>query len=218
MCRSRLWLLYWVSTQILLMPALTRFDSAKSTSRYRPPNGTADFALSSVRGASRLPAAPARTMPMTRRFANLPTSRGVPRSGSAKPVDQVLLQFPQPRGQLVAETAEKLRDLVRLQLPGLPVHRKQQVQVSLADLESVEVQRARRGQQPDRRLGRLGLTQQSLHDPLQHADVLAEARPHEPARGILAEPVDVVQPRQLGRVRRGRAERQPVPEVVAHVV
>jgi hypothetical protein len=49
-----------------------RFDSAKSTSRYRPPNGTADFALSSVRGASRLPAAPARTMPRTRRFANLP--------------------------------------------------------------------------------------------------------------------------------------------------
>ena len=52
MCRSRLWLLYWVSTQIFLMPALTRFDSAKSTSRYRPPNGTADFALSSVRRAA----------------------------------------------------------------------------------------------------------------------------------------------------------------------
>jgi len=33
MCRSRLWLLYWVSTQIFLMPALTRFDSAKSMSR-----------------------------------------------------------------------------------------------------------------------------------------------------------------------------------------
>ena len=83
MCRSRLWLLYWVSTQIFLMPALTRFDSAKSTSRYRPPNGTADFALSSVRGVSRLPAAPARTMPRTRRFANLPTSRGYP--GQAQP-------------------------------------------------------------------------------------------------------------------------------------
>ena len=66
MCRSRLWLLYWVSTQIRQMPPLARLDSAKSTSRYRPPNGTADFALSSVSGASRLPAAPARTMPRTR--------------------------------------------------------------------------------------------------------------------------------------------------------
>src|SRR5215475_3444035 len=169
MCRSRLWHLYWVSTQIFLMPALTRFDSAKSTSRYRPPNGTADFALSSVRGASRLPAAPARTMPRTRRFANLPTSPGIPRPGSAEPVDQLLLQFPKPGRQVVAETAEELRDLVRLQLPGLPVHPEQQVQVSLADLEPVQVQRACRGQPPDRRLDRLGLTRQPLHDPLQHA-------------------------------------------------
>ena len=63
--RSRLWLLYWVSTQIRRMPALTRLDSAKSTSRYRPPNGTAGLARSSVSGASRLPAPPASTMPRT---------------------------------------------------------------------------------------------------------------------------------------------------------
>src|ERR1700734_3626211 len=37
-CRSRLWLLYWVSTQIRRIPPLTRLDNAKSTSRYRPPN------------------------------------------------------------------------------------------------------------------------------------------------------------------------------------
>ena len=30
MCRSRLWLLYWVSTHIRRIPALARFDSAKS--------------------------------------------------------------------------------------------------------------------------------------------------------------------------------------------
>ena len=33
MCRSRLWLFYWVSTAIRSTPAFTRFDSAKSISR-----------------------------------------------------------------------------------------------------------------------------------------------------------------------------------------
>src|ERR1039457_4961068 len=80
MCRSRLWLLYWVSTQTRRMPALTRLDRAKSTSRYRPPNGTAGLARSAVSGprplcrsaglarsavsgARRLPAPPASTIP-----------------------------------------------------------------------------------------------------------------------------------------------------------
>ena len=58
MCRSRLWLLYWVRTQIFLMPELARFDRAKSISRYTPPNGTAGLARSSVSGASRVPAPP----------------------------------------------------------------------------------------------------------------------------------------------------------------
>src|SRR5215471_15358215 len=66
MCRSRLWLLYWVSTQIRRQPALTRLESAKSISRYRPPNGTAGLARSAVSGASRLPAPPASTIPRTR--------------------------------------------------------------------------------------------------------------------------------------------------------
>src|SRR6516164_1286821 len=69
MCRSRLWLLYWVSTQIRRHPALTRLDNAKSTSRYRPPNGTAGLARSAVSGDSRRPAPPARTIPNTRRSA-----------------------------------------------------------------------------------------------------------------------------------------------------
>src|SRR5215831_9523432 len=69
MCRSRLWLLYWVSTQTRRHPALTRLDNAKSTSRYRPPNGTAGLARSAVSGDSRRPAPPARTIPNTRRSA-----------------------------------------------------------------------------------------------------------------------------------------------------
>src|SRR5215813_1089201 len=48
------------------IPALTRLESAKSTSRYRPPNGTAGLARSAVSGASRRPAPPASTIPRMR--------------------------------------------------------------------------------------------------------------------------------------------------------
>ena len=57
--------MYWVSTQIFLMLLFTRLDSAKSTSRYTPPNGTAGLARSSVSGARRVPAPPASTIPNT---------------------------------------------------------------------------------------------------------------------------------------------------------
>src|ERR1700736_6717284 len=65
MCRSRLWLLYWVSTQIFRTPPLARLDSAKSMSRYKPPNGTAGLARSAVSGLRRVPAPPASTIPRT---------------------------------------------------------------------------------------------------------------------------------------------------------
>src|SRR5437588_12282303 len=65
MWRSRLWLLYWVRTQILRIPPLARLESAKSISRYSPPNGTAGLARSAVSGLRRVPAAPASTIPRT---------------------------------------------------------------------------------------------------------------------------------------------------------
>src|SRR5947209_3589978 len=65
MWRSRLWLLYWVSTAIRRWPPLTRLESAMSTSRYTPPKGTAGLARSLVSGDSRLPSPPARTMAKT---------------------------------------------------------------------------------------------------------------------------------------------------------
>ncbi|CAB4984688.1 unannotated protein [freshwater metagenome] len=63
--RSRECDLYCVSTHTLRKPALMRFDSTKSTRRYEPPNGTAGFARSAVRGMSRLPSPPASTMAST---------------------------------------------------------------------------------------------------------------------------------------------------------
>ena len=65
--------MYCVSTQIFLRLELIRLDSAKSTSRYTPPNGTAGFARSSVSGASRVPAPPASTIPSTRGSAMFPS-------------------------------------------------------------------------------------------------------------------------------------------------
>src|SRR5215472_5508250 len=47
------------------MLLLARLDSAKSISRYTPPNGTAGFARSAVSGARRVPAPPASTIPRT---------------------------------------------------------------------------------------------------------------------------------------------------------
>src|SRR3954466_14146120 len=66
MCRSREWDLYWIWSTIFRQPPLARLDRTKSTIRKHPPNGTAGFARSAVRGARRLPSPPASTMPKTR--------------------------------------------------------------------------------------------------------------------------------------------------------
>src|SRR5664279_3568335 len=65
MCRSSECDLYWVSTQILRYPALTRLDSTKSINLKFPPNGTAGLARSAVNGHSRFPSPPANTIPRT---------------------------------------------------------------------------------------------------------------------------------------------------------
>ena len=52
----------------------------------------------------------------------------------------------------------------------------------------------------DRRLDRLAVAVAAAEDPLQHARVLAEAGPQELAVLVLAEPVDVEDPRQLRAV------------------
>ena len=120
-------------------------------------------------------------------------------------------------GRCAVEGLEVLGDVLRLQLPGLGVHREQQGQVGPGDVQALKVQRSRCREVADRGPGGLGVAGQPLDDPLQHADVLAEAGPDELARRVLAEPVDVEQLRQLLRVGL-LADLQPVPEVVAHVV
>ena len=77
--------------------------------------------------------------------------------------------------------------------------------------------RRRVGTRPMAVSTRAGRRPHALEDPLEHAAVLAVAGPEELAVGVLAEPVDVEDLRQLRRVGR-LADRQPVREVVAHVV
>src|ERR1700688_4979964 len=55
----------------------------------------------------------------------------------------------------------------------------------------------------------------TIHDPLQHAHVLAEARPQELAVFVLAEPVDMIDP---GSLAQGALHLDPVPEIIAHVI
>jgi hypothetical protein len=68
----------------------------------------------------------------------------------------------------------------------------------------------------DRRLDRVVLAGAAPEDPLDDPAVVAEAGPHELAVGVLAEPVDQVDARQLGPGL--LADLEPVGPVVGHVV
>ncbi len=60
-CFCKEWDLYCVSTKIRRRPECKQLVRVKSIMRYLPPNGTAGFALSSVRGDKREPIPPAKT-------------------------------------------------------------------------------------------------------------------------------------------------------------
>ena len=78
--------LYCVSTAIREKPPFTRFDRTKSIIRYAPPNGTAGFARSAVRGIRRLPSPPASTIPRT--LGPSLTCNTLDNANSLKPCEQ----------------------------------------------------------------------------------------------------------------------------------
>jgi hypothetical protein len=65
--------LYCGNTRTRRRPECKQFDKAKSTIRYRPPNGTAGLARSDVRGCSREPTPPAKTKVTV--WSSIPLSR-----------------------------------------------------------------------------------------------------------------------------------------------
>ena len=97
------------------------------------------------------------------------------------------------------------------------VHRQERADLIRSQVEARHVQRSVGGQTADG--GVLGGNEplDAIDDPLQHAAVFAKARPDELAPLVLAEPVDEVDARQLGRIAVA-ADLQPVRIVVAHVV
>ena len=77
-----------------------------------------------------------------------------------------------------------------------------------ASCETVGRQRVGRREPADRGVARRGVVRTAAEHPREHAAVLAVARPEELAVGVLAEPVDVEELRQLlvvGATRRGAA-------------
>ena len=71
MCRIREWDLYCVRILIRRMPEFRQFDSAKSTIRYLPANGTAGFARQSVSILRREPRPPDSTSASVLRVSRL---------------------------------------------------------------------------------------------------------------------------------------------------
>src|SRR5262245_27322919 len=119
---------------------------------------------------------------------------------------------PLPRhltGQAITELGEELADVLGLLAPVFARHREEIAHHGVSHLEPAGVDAARGGQQPDGRLGSGGAILAARDDPLEHAQILAEAGPDEAAVLVLAEPVHV---EDLGGLGDGRPHVQPVPE------
>ena len=117
--------------------------------------------------------------------------------------------------QLVAELREILADARAVFAPALGVERQQRLERLDRHAAAVEVDVLGLRLVADDRLVRAHLVEAALEDPLEHAQVVAEARPQEAAVVIRAEPVDV---EDLRCVRQLLAHVEPVLPVVGHVV
>lgn len=73
----------------MLMPELMQLDMGTSTRRYKPPIGTAGFALCLVSGYSRVPAPPPRIRASTEDVAER-AERGAPMVGRSMTADGAL--------------------------------------------------------------------------------------------------------------------------------
>src|SRR3954451_16319868 len=107
-------------------------------------------------------------------------------------------------GQPVTEASEMLLGLVELGARLVEIDL-QGLRRALA-VEGAELERVDRGDVPQRRLVGLRPAVAAAEDPGQHARVLAEAGPQEPAVCVLAEPVDVEDLGQLRAVALGQTQ------------
>ncbi len=119
-------------------------------------------------------------------------------------------------GQARTQRLEELADRVELGLPLVEVDVRRLVVLLTCGMSSPgRVEVARLGHPAEGRLLPADPEARAVHDPLEHAHVVAVARPEELALLALPEPVDQ---EHLRRVHHLRLHRQPVTEVGADVV
>src|SRR5690625_2808092 len=104
----------------------------------------------------------------------------------------------QALGHPIAELRVVLADQRDLLEPARYVNVHQGVQSVLGQVEPVEVQRTRCGQEADRRLYRFGVVVATFEDPFENTRVLGETRPDELDFVVLTVQVDVDDLLQLG--------------------
>ncbi|ABA49082.1 hypothetical protein BURPS1710b_1575 [Burkholderia pseudomallei 1710b] len=153
------------------------------------------------------------------RVAAARRARDLPRCSAAEPFLDPRLRFGerirQPRAQLV----EQLRVQRELGAPFVRIHRRDLRILRGREREPRPMQILVARRHAERVLDALAAAVDPVEHPLQHAHVLAEAGPREAAVRVLAEPVHAVDLRQRrARRRELLAEREPVREIVAHVV
>ena len=138
------------------------------------------------------------------------------RERRAEPLAQLLRAAPTARAETACRTAGRSSRCCRSRRTSRSRLTANSLSERLArDVQAGQVEAFGRGHVADRRLHGVGLAAAAVENPLDHAQVLAVARPEELAVLIGAEPVDV---EDLGRVGHPPAHVQPVLEVVAHVV
>src|SRR3954451_23347830 len=128
---------------------------------------------------TRPPRAGKRTRTRTCNEARNLSVPGLDQPALRQPVLEDLQLVPHGAGQLVAELLEPLGDLRDLGLPLVLVHPQRLLDLLAGHAQARDVQRVRRRNVPDRRLLGSGGALEALDDPLEHAAVLAEARPQE---------------------------------------
>src|SRR5262249_47374606 len=118
-------------------------------------------------------------------------------------------------GERAPEGPEEGERAPRLLEPCRRIHGEQLEGRLRAEPEPAEIEPVELRHPSDRRVAGARLALDAPQDPLEHADVLAEARPEHPAVVAGPEPVDVEDAR---RTREHPADLEPVREVLAHVV
>src|SRR5262245_57898185 len=132
-----------------------------------------------------------------------------------EPLREGVMLLAHRRRKVIPEPVEELLLAAQRVAPAVDVDLEELLALCRSESRPLEIERAARGNHPDGRFHSVRLAPAAGDDPLQDAQVLAEAGPEELSVSAAQEPVHAEDARGLGEL---RAHFEPVPEVVAHVV